>query len=540
MNTPVAIIGGGPCGLLSSLYLSRLGVKNVVLEKHPDISFHPKAMGTSRKTAEIFRQLGLLDAMLEKDIVDGVENVQVWLRSLAGEEFGRSPRVKEEDGSTPCKRFHCPQPHTESVLRKAVEREERSELRFNSHVTAFVDSGEDVSLTVENRETGEVETLQARWVIAADGAASAVREKLGIETYGPGDRGHFLNVYFRADYSELIQGRESQLYSLLDDEYYELMVAVNGKDEWLMHHFLQPGESPEDYSAEAFQEIIQGVSGAPEIPVEVISISPWVMSPKVAAQWRSGRIFLTGDAAARLSPAGGLGMNNGLQSAANLAWKLAAVVHGQAAEGLLDTYGRERSDVVKYIFENAEGNADEVFEIVGMAMCGNWDGAKEKIRHSRRSGSGAGVDLGLAYGQGALVPDGTGAPQLEDPANEYIPTGRPGHRAPHIPLEGPNGETSSIDLFGLSFVLIVGPDGGPWQAAAEDLQSKYFQGVSLRVEVIGESLDVDVKAMLDLYGISSKGAILVRPDGYVAARWAKGEGDEFESFEAAVSAIFGR
>lgn len=540
METQVAIIGGGPCGLLSSLLLARSGIRNVVFEKHPDVSFHPKAMGVTRRTAEIYRQLGLLDQMMEKNLPEEVETVQIWLRNFAGEEFGRSPLVELDDSLTPCRRFHCPQPHTEAVLKEAVEREELSELRFESRVESFEDSGDGVTISYKDPSSEDLRTLRAEWVIAADGAASPVREKLGIETHGPGDRGHFLNVYFRADYSKHLPGRESILYSLLDDESYESFVAVNGRDEWLMHHFLQPGESADDYSPEAFEEIIRAVSGVPDEPVEVISVSPWVMSPKVAARWRAGRIFLTGDAAARLSPAGGLGMNTGLQSAFNLAWKLAFVLKGQASESLLDTYERERLGVIKFIFDNAEGNADEVFEIVGAAMSGNWEVAREKIRNSRRSGSGAGVDLGLGYGEGALVSDGTDAPSLEDPVNDYVPTARPGHRAPHLGIQGEDGESSLLDFFGKDFVLLCGPDGEPWREAASSVRGGAANGLSLDVVVAGGSFRTDIDAFLTLYGISPRGAVLVRPDGYVAARWhGDADGDPGKALQMALASILG-
>ncbi|MFP4357160.1 MAG: FAD-dependent monooxygenase [Puniceicoccaceae bacterium] len=541
MDTQVAIIGGGPCGLLSSLLLARQGIRNVVFEKHPDISFHPKAMGVTRRTAEIYRQLGILDRMREKDLPSGIHAVQIWLRSFAGEEFGRSPLVEVDESLTPCGRIHCPQPHTEAVLKEAVEREEFSEIRFHTRVESLEDSGDGVTVSFRDPTSGDIRTLRAQWAVAADGAASPIREKLGIETRGPGDRGHFLNVYFRADYGKHLKGRESVLYSLLDDESYEFFVAVNGRDEWLMHHFLQAGESAADYSPAMFQDIIRGVSGLPDVPVEVISVSPWVMSPKVATRWRAGRIFLTGDAAARLSPAGGLGMNTGLQSAFNLAWKLALVLKGQAAESLLDTYERERLGVVKFIFENAEGNADEVFQIVGAAMTGHWDVAKEKIRHSRRGGSGAGVDLGPAYGEGgALVPDDTDPPSPPDPVNDYVPTARPGHRAPHLAIRGGNGETSTLDLFGKDFVLLCGPDGGFRREAFTTGAGGPAKAPRPGVVVAGESFRTDMEAFLDLYGISADGAVLVRPDGYVAARWPDGKaGHEDDGVEKALADILG-
>jgi putative polyketide hydroxylase len=125
--------------------------------------------------------------------------------------------------------------------------------------------------------------------------------------------GHFLNVMFRADYGPHLRERPAILYQTLSSDYFEFFVAINGENLWLMHHFLQPSEGPEDFPAERLQALIRDASGLPAVSVEILSVMPWVMSPKVARRYRSGRVFLVGDAAARLSPAGGLGLNTGLQ-----------------------------------------------------------------------------------------------------------------------------------------------------------------------------------------------------------------------------------
>ncbi|WP_435106755.1 FAD-dependent monooxygenase [Arhodomonas sp. AD133] len=217
MDTEVVIIGGGPCGLMASLLLERQGVPNVLLEKHPHITAYPKAMGITRRTAEIYRQLGLLAERREAALPAEVDAVQIWLTSLVGEELGRSPAVEPADAPTPCTRFHCPQTHTESVLRAAVAAAPLSDIRFGARVTEVAETGEGVTATVVNRECGASNELRARWLNAADGAASRMRERFGIATHGPGDRDHFLNVYFRADYGPHLAGRRSILYSLLKE-----------------------------------------------------------------------------------------------------------------------------------------------------------------------------------------------------------------------------------------------------------------------------------------------------------------------------------
>jgi len=127
----------------------------------------------------------------------------------------------------------------------------------------------------------------------------------------------------------------------------------------------------------------------------VLSTVPWVMSPKVARQFRIDRVFLVGDAAARLTKAGGLGLNTGLQSAHNLAWKLACVVNGSAGDSLLDTYQQERRDAAFRTVQNTNRNADEFFDIISSALKNDWDKVGDLIAQSRTRGPGLGQDLGI-------------------------------------------------------------------------------------------------------------------------------------------------
>jgi len=391
------------------------------------------------------------------------------------------------------------------VLADALEAEPLASLEFGIEVcsVALDDGAARVSLS-----GGEV--LETGWVLAADGAGSRVRKEIGIGTDGPGDLGHFVNTLFRADFGRHLQERKSILYQALGTEFFEFFVAVNGSDLWLMHHFLEPGESASDFTPERMESLIRTASGLADEPIEVLGMSPWVMSPKVARSWRQGRLLLVGDSAARLSPAGGLGLNNGLQSVHNLAWKLAAVIRESAPDSLLDTYESERRPCALQLMQNTNRNSDEVFAIVAAAMRGDWDAARDMIAHSRRAGSGLGQDLGLAYSAGAFVPDGTDPVSVGDPANDYVPSGRPGGRAPHLSIQDADGRTSLLDLFGAGFVVLAGRSGGGWKAASAG--ASFFQN--------GE--DFDAPDFEGVYGIAPAGAVLVRPDGYVAARYADG------------------
>jgi putative polyketide hydroxylase len=522
IDFPVAIVGGGPCGLMTALLLARAGVSCTVFERKPGTSVHPKAMGLSRRTAEIFRQNGLLERILGGSLVVKGRWLGVWARSLVGEEFGRVPIAAFESEFSPCQPIHCPQTWTEKVFLEALRQEPAALVRFNTEVTSIEPQEAFVRLKLT---TGE--TVAAEWVVAADGAGSAVRKNLAIETEGPGDMGHFVNVMFRASYGKHLGERPAILYQALSKEYFETFVAVNDDDLWLMHHFLQPGEKPEDYSKQRFEEIIRYVSGLSEEPVEVISMRPWVMSPKVARRFRAGRVLLVGDAAARLSPTGGLGLNTGLQSAHNLAWKLAAVVREEADEVLLDSYETERHAAAFQTMENTNENAGEIWLIIEAGFRGDWGRVRELVGHSRRAGAGLGQDLGVVYERGAFVSDGTMPPKVADRINDYVPAACPGCRAPHIWVLRNEGTRSILDLFEGTMVLLVGRSGVHWPTPA--------LGLLLRNQT-----DFICEEFESVYGIEESGAVLVRPDGYVAARFKRTPDDPVGAVHEALYAIASR
>ena len=484
IETSVLIIGGGPTGMLTALLLARAGVPCMLCEQHGGISTHPKAMGVTRRTAEIFRQCGMLDEMMALEFATPETQLMIWSRTLCGEEYGRAPLPGPNPQLSPCRPFHSPQTHTEKVLLNALMAEPLAKVCFEHRVRHIRPLNQGVEIDLDT--PGGAVMARAEWVVAADGAGSQTRKSQGIEADGPGDLGHFLNVFFHADFGNHLKGKSSLLYNVLREDLVEFFVSVNGKDLWLMHHFLQSDN--ESRKEEEFVEIIRSAAGVPDQRVEILGVAPWVMSPKVAARFRAGRIFFTGDAAARLSPAGGMGMNTGLQSAHNLAWKLAAVIQGTAQESLLDSYEKERRGLSVAVMRHTNENSGEVFQQVNCALSGDVDGLKALISRSHRREEDLRFDVGTFYGNCT--------------------------RFPHMPV-GNNGK-STLDFFGNGFVVVAGPD---CPAGASNLP---------RVEIL-QSFPEGVDC-------SPSGAVLVRPDGFIA--WKKESGatndDIHEAFRKAL------
>lgn len=240
-------------------------------------------------------------------------------------------------------------------------------------------------------------------------------------------------------------------------------------------------------------EIVRQAIRVPDVQVRDINALPWSMAAQVAEQFRRERVFLAGDAAHVMPPTGGYGMNTGIADVHNPAWKLAGVLSGWADTGLVDTYKTERLPVARFTTQQALINAQQM-----------QSGNHEVVARYQ----GIGVALGYSYDLGAIVPDGSTPTEAGDPVMYYIPNARPGSRAPHVWLQDRGQRVSILDLFERSFVLLSASRG--WCAAA--------QQAATRLGVPMHALVVDHDTWVQLYGVSSGGAVLVRPDGHVAWR----------------------
>jgi putative polyketide hydroxylase len=310
-------------------------------------------------------------------------------------------------------------------------------------------------------------------------------------------------------------------------------LTINAHDRWgfLIHSLKQYGYTQADFTPERCIDLIRHGVGKPDLPVKILGVSTWEASAIVADRYRNRRLFLAGDAAHEMPPTGGFGMNTGVQDAQNLVWKLAAVLKGQAGEELLDTYHAERQPLGMLITKASLENS------LSMGRTSRQDGAKLARPEFLNE---QGLIFGASYESSAVIPDDSPPPAIDDPVTRYMPSARPGSRAPHVWLERNGERTSTIDLFGARFVLLTGAEGGAWVHAGARLASPDRpELVAYIIGRGGEFADPDGRWQ-EIYGVEAGGAVLVRPDGHVGWRSRAGEDDPSRTLEDALDRILGR
>jgi putative polyketide hydroxylase len=505
-TTPVLIVGGGLVGLSTSLFLTQHGISSVLVERHPGTAIHPRARGINFRTMELFRKLGLEEQLRAAGTALSKNRGMLIVESLAGKEYRRI--AMEEPVSTPMEEISpttwgmCAQDYSEPILLAAV-RQRGGDVRFNTELISFEQGDDGVAAIVADRATGERKTIRAKYMVAADGAASPIRNTLGITRSGRGTLYNNISIYFAADLAHLVRGREFILCQVENPEVQGIFVAVNNRDLWLFGVPYAPerGEKPEDFTPERCIDLVRKAVGLPQLAVEIKSILPWEAAVRVADRFQQGRVFLAGDAAHQMPPTGAFGANSGIQDAHNLAWKLAAVLKGQAAPALLTTYDEERRPVMRFTTEQA-GLRSAVTSFERNAQ-GEADLADNLV-----------IIVGYQYSSQAVI-----AKDDAPLALDHIElNGQPGRRAPHVWLEMQGRRISTLDLFGTSFVLLTGEDGTHWRDAARAIALR--RGIDLDAYCVGNNGDlVDLdKLWSSRYGVTASGAALVRPDGFVGWR----------------------
>jgi len=343
-QTAVVIVGAGPVGLSMAALLGRYGVPAVLVERRARVNPHPRARSINVRTVEVFRQWGLQDELEAVCLPRAWGERFVYCDTLAGREIGRTTLniqpIVDGEVLSPAPWLLSSQDQIEPVLLRYLERFADIEIRWSEEFVAVDDDAAGV--TVHTRQAdGTERRLRARWLVAADGAASPVRRGLGVEMQGGHDLATLVNCQFRANLSRFTDDRPATLYWTTGPDR-NVFQKIDLQDRWLCQLGYDPREHrPEDFDRDSAAAWILRSIGVTdpaiidEIGLEVMDVIPWTMSCTVAESMRVGRVFLAGDAAHQLPPSGGFGMNTGVQDTHNLAWKLAWRAGGQASAGKL-------------------------------------------------------------------------------------------------------------------------------------------------------------------------------------------------------------
>jgi putative polyketide hydroxylase len=534
----VAIVGAGPVGLTCALLLSQQGISTVVCEQNATTSTHPRGHVVNARSMEIFRSIGLEESIVAQSLPADRNQGVAFLRRLAEPAVAvlRTRGIPDRDeahrAASPSLRASCPQDRLEPVLLRAAQSDPNIELRFSTEVRGVERRGDVVHVSGIGC-AGDFE-LTVPFVVGADGARSLVRQQAGIEMSGRGRIGRQIGIYFEADLWALVENRPYLLWWIYNAQTCGVLIALDGRRRWTYNFaFDEQKEAAADFTPERCAAILRDVIGVDDIDVKICSILPWRMQARLVDRMNAGPLFLAGDAAHPLPPTGGQGMNTGIADVHNLAWKLALVLQGNAPPALLDSYDIERRPIAQINIDQSVANALRMAELglSGMAtadssMARSLDGddrnaAEEHMRNVvpnlREHFDYLGQTFGHVYHSGALVSDGTATPVFS--VIDYTPAARPGHRAPHLWLERNGEQVSTIDLIGYGrFTLFITPECSGWQAAfARAIGNRRLAGRTWSVGMGGDFTDPSGR-FRELFGLGNSGAVLVRPDGYVAFR----------------------
>ncbi|KAG8148397.1 FAD-dependent monooxygenase [Burkholderia catarinensis] len=535
---PVAIVGGGPVGLLLALFLDRHGIASVVFNRELDSRWHPKGSTHNSRTMEHYRRLGISDAVRALGLpADHPRDVAYFTR-LADWELTRlamgserermhAARTADDADQVPEPLLRTNQMYVEQFLLAHARTRPNIDLRFGWCVSRFEQDAAGVTLDAEATD-GSVpgEQWRAAYLVGCDGGQSFVRRALGICYLGPSGAsdgflsGRMLSSHVRipALHRELLKGRESWMYNVMAPGSRMLLISLDGADEFLLMSKADDEDTlPDD--ATVIRRIREGV-GRP-VEVEVLAHAPWQGGVALVAQrYSEGRAFLCGDAVHLFSPTGGFGMNTGIDDAANLAWKLAGAVQGWAGPALLASYEAERRPIALRNTAAARrltqrvGEVRVPAEVEATGAQGEAARARlgEALQAFRAQFDAIGVELGARYDGSSIVwPDGE-APD-DDPLT-YRPSSVPGGRLPHLWLTGADGARRSVfDLLGTGFTLLrvgtVAEPPAPDDGVARLVEAARIRAIPLSIaEVVSDAVPALYERRL----------VLVRPDQHVAWR----------------------
>jgi 2,4-dichlorophenol 6-monooxygenase len=583
-DVQVLIVGGGAAGLAASLALSQLKVNACLVSSRDNTSPLPKAHILNQRTMEIFRGLGVdtevytsstpADQMIYAGFYVGFAGSQpdCGRRVYRLESFGAGGRDDAWRQSSPCLPANLPQARLEPILRRKAEEASPGGVHYGHEVIAVEQDSEAVTAIVADHKTGDQYTVRARYLLACDGGRT-VGPALGIAAEGLSDLARMVTLHVSGDLSAWARDDDVLLrfHRMPDSGRFVIMTPMGPtrwgpkSEEWCIH-LTYPMDDPRSLSDAEVYDDFRAALGVAALECEVRVITRWVTEGSVAERFRVGRTFLLGDAAHRHPPTGGLGLNSAIHDAHNLAWKLGLVLGANASPRLLDSYEAERKPVsvrnVQRSIENAVNHL-RTSDLIGIETTNsaetNWANARrlwsedsaddehrrqvtQALAEQTMEFNEHNVEYGYTYESGAVISDGSAPLDNPDPIRIYQPAARPGHPLPHAWLAASDGRrVAAMDLVPPGrLLLIAGQEGQPWVDAAKMVaQRRQVPIDAVRVgHTDGDFLDI--RSSWTLWrGHGEQGAVLVRPDRFIAWRTDSRSADPFSELCEVIASILG-
>lgn len=586
IQVPVLIVGGGGAGLTCSMLLSQLGVETLLVSALPTTSTLPKAHVLNQRAMEILADVGVADEIYRRGTPPGNMAATAFYAGLAGPSpdhgrrfgklacWGAGNTDTDWVAASPNRQTNLPQIRLEPVLRRGAEAAAGADrVRFHHELVSLSQDGDGVTSTIRNLDDGSEYRVRSQWVLACDGGRTVGR-LVGVEMEGARGIQDEVSIHLSSDLSRWATDDDVLIRWIWIAETGQMAVLVPmGPDHWgtrseeWVFHVNYPADDPKGLDDERCIADMRAVLGLGDHPVTVHKVSRWSLDGVVASRMKAGRVLMVGDAAHRHPPTGGLGLTSGMHDSHNLCWKVAAVVQGTASPALLDTYEAERKPVVSRNVQRSLENAYNhmvIGEKLGLMTSAtaeqNWANLRRAFGDAAADADHAravrraiatqtmefrehNVEYGYTYESAAVVPDGSHAKPNPDPIRVYVPSTGPGHPLPHAWIEDTDGRRVSTlhKVQPGRFVLIAGEGGGAWKDAALALAAR--NGLPLDAFTLGHTdgdlLDLECHWM-QLREHGPGGAILVRPDRFVAWRASGADADPASTLRTALGQVLQR